>query len=144
MPEQIGLVIGGGGKTIKSIKDESGVEEISIEDDGSVYITGKNGTAEIAAKRIRDLTKRYSIGDRVEATITKIATFGAFAKIDNYNEGLIHISEIAPFRLDSLDGVLKIGETVPVIVSKLEEGKIGLSIKQADPDFATKRQLRAS
>ncbi|HMO77634.1 MAG TPA: S1 RNA-binding domain-containing protein, partial [Candidatus Paceibacterota bacterium] len=144
LPEQIGLVIGGGGKTIKSIKDESGVEEISIEDDGSVYITGKNGTAEIAAKRIRDLTKRYSIGDRVEATITKIATFGAFAKIDNYNEGLIHISEIAPFRLDSLDGVLKIGETVPVIVSKLEEGKIGLSIKQADPDFATKRQLRAS
>ncbi len=143
LPEQIGLVIGGGGKTIKGIKEETGVEEISIEDDGSVYITGKNGTAEIAAKRIQDLTKRYTVGDKVLATITKIATFGAFARIDNYNEGLIHISEIAPFRLDSLEGVLVIGETVPVVVSKLEEGKIGLSIKQADPEFATKRNLKA-
>lgn len=142
LPEQIGLVIGGGGKTIKNIKEETGVEEISIEDDGSVYITGKGGTAEVAAKRIRDLTKRYEIGDKVQATITKIATFGAFARIDDYNEGLIHISEIAPFRLESLDGVLAIGETVPVVVSKLEEGKIGLSIKQADPDFATKRNLK--
>jgi len=142
LPEQIGLVIGGGGKTIKSIKEETGVEEISIEDDGSVYITGKNGTAELAAKRIRDLTKRYTIGDKVQATITKIATFGAFARIDDFNEGLIHISEIAPFRLESLAGVLTIGETVPVVVCKLEEGKIGLSIKQADPDFATKRNLK--
>lgn len=142
LPEQIGLVIGGGGKTIKGIKESTGVEEISIEDDGSVYITGKNGTATIAAERIRDLTKRYAVGDKVLATITKIATFGAFARIDDYNEGLIHISEIAPFRLDSLEGVLVIGETVPVVVSKLEEGKIGLSIKQADPDFATKRNLK--
>jgi len=142
LPEQIGLVIGGGGKTIKGIKEETGVEEISIEDDGTVYITGKNGTAELAAKRIRDLTKRYTIGDKVQATITKIATFGAFARIDDFNEGLIHISEIAPFRLESLAGVLTIGETVPVVVCKLEEGKIGLSIKQADPDFATKRNLK--
>ena len=104
LPEQIGLVIGGGGKTIKSIKEDTGVEEISIDDDGSVYITGKNGTAEVAAKRIRDLTKRYTVGDRLQATITKLATFGAFARIDDYNEGLIHISEIAPFRLESLEG----------------------------------------
>jgi len=143
LPEQIGLVIGSGGKTIKNIKEETRVEEISIEDDGSVYITGKNGTARVAEKRIRDLTKRYTIGDRVEAVITKIAAFGAFARIDDFNEGLIHISEIAPFRLESLEGVLEVGETVSVVVSKLEAGKIGLSIKQADPDFATKRNLKA-
>lgn len=142
LPEQIGLVIGGGGKTINGIKDTTGVTEITIEEDGTVFITGKNGTAEAAAAKIRSLTKRYTIGERADATITKITTFGAFAKLDSYNEGLIHISEIAPFRLETLDGVLEVGETVPVIVSKIEEGKIGLSIKQADPEFAEKRGLK--
>ncbi len=142
LPEQIGLVIGSGGKTINNIKDSSGVEEIVIEDDGTVFITGKGGTAAQAADRIRALTKRYAVGERALATITKIATFGAFARLDDYNEGLIHISEIAPFRLESLDGILTVGEQIPIVVSKLEEGKIGLSIKQADPEFAEKRGLK--
>ncbi|MBP9836346.1 MAG: polyribonucleotide nucleotidyltransferase [Candidatus Pacebacteria bacterium] len=142
LPEQIGLVIGGGGKTINSIKADSGVEEITIEENGTVYITGKNGSAKLASDRIKALTKRYEVGERVEVTITKIATFGAFAKLDAFNEGLIHISEIAPFRLENLEGVLNVGEIVPVIISKIEEGKIGLSIKQADPTFAEKRNLK--
>jgi polyribonucleotide nucleotidyltransferase len=141
LPEQIGLVIGGGGKTINSIKDDTGVEEITIEEDGTVFITGKNGTAQAAADRIRSLTKVYEIGERLEVTVTRIATFGAFAKLDAFNEGLIHISEIAPFRLETMDGVLKEGEVVPVVVAKVDNGKIGLSIKQADPDFTQKRGL---
>jgi polyribonucleotide nucleotidyltransferase len=144
LPSQIGLVIGGGGKTINGIKEDTGVEEIMIEDDGTVFITGKNGTAEAAAERIKSLTKRYEIGEKVDVTITKIATFGAFARIDSFNEGLIHISEIVPFRIETLEGVLTVGETLPAVVSKLEDGKIGLSIKQADPDFATKRNLKKS
>lgn len=142
-PEQIGLVIGGGGKTINGIKDDSGVQEITIEEDGTVYITGKNGSAQKAEARIRSLTKIYEVGERVEVTITRLATFGAFAKLDAYNEGLIHISEIAPFRLETVEGVLKEGETVSVVVSKVEDGKIGLSIKQADPDFVQKRGMKA-
>lgn len=142
LPEQIGLVIGGGGKTIKAIKDETRVEEITIEDDGTVYIVGKNGTAIAAATRIRALTKRYEIGERVEVVITKIATFGAFAKLDAYNEGLIHISEIVPFRIETIDGILSVGDKVEVLVSKFENGKIGLSIKQADPDFAEKHNIK--
>lgn len=141
LPEQIGLVIGGGGKTIKGIKDSTGVEEITIEDSGQVYITGKNGTAERAASHIRSLTRRYALGERVMVTITKIAAFGAFASLDEHNEGLIHISEVAPFRLETLVGILTVGEKLPVIVSKLDGGKIGLSIKQADPDFATARNI---
>ncbi len=141
LPEQIGLVIGGGGKMIKSIKEETGVEEITIEDDGSVFISGKNGTAKAAFDKISGITRTYSVGEKVMATITKVAAFGAFAKLDPYNEGLIHISEIAPFHLESLDGVFTIGETIPVVVSKIEMGKIGLSIKKADPEFATKRNL---
>ncbi|HEY0964489.1 MAG TPA: polyribonucleotide nucleotidyltransferase [Candidatus Paceibacterota bacterium] len=142
-PEQIGLVIGSGGKTINGIKDETGVEEITIEEDGTVFVTGKNGSAQKAALRIGALTKIYEVGERVTVTITRIATFGAFAKLDSYNEGLIHISEIAPFRLETMEGVLKEGEVVPAVVSKIEDGKIGLSIKQIDPDFATHRGLKA-
>ena len=143
-PEQIGLVIGGGGKTINGIKDQTGVEEISIEDDGTVFITGRNGTAELAANKIRLLTKVYAIGERLSVTITRLTTFGAFAKLDDHNEGLIHISEIVPFRLDTMDGVLKEGEQVVVEVVKVDEGKIGLSIKRVDPEFAEKRGLTAS
>lgn len=142
LPDQIGLVIGSGGKTVNGIKEETGVEEISIEDTGLVYITGKNGTAERAAEKIALLTKVYEVGEHLEATVTRIADFGAFAKLDEQNEGLIHISEIAPFRLEKVDGVLKVGEVVPVVVSKVEEGKIGLSIKQADPDFAAKKGIK--
>jgi polyribonucleotide nucleotidyltransferase len=141
-PDQIGLVIGSGGKTINSIKDDTGVQEITIEEDGTVFITGKGGSAGKAADRIKALTKVYSVGEKVEATVTRLAAFGAFAKLDAYNEGLIHISEIAPFRLETMDGILKEGEVVSVVVSKVEEGKIGLSIKQADPAFAEKRGLK--
>ena len=139
LPDQIGLVIGSGGKTINGIKETSGVDEITIEEDGTVFITGKNGTAKQAAETIRTLTKRYEVGEAVVVTITKLATFGAFAKIDTHNEGLIHISEMAPERIDKIEGLLSVGETVPAIVSKIEDGKIGLSLKRADPNFLAKR-----
>lgn len=141
-PDQIGLVIGGGGKTINGIKDDTGVEEITIEDDGTVYITGKNGTAELAQTRIAELTRTFEIGEELDVEITRITAFGAFAKMSAQTEGLIHISEVVPWRLDKLDGILAVGERVPVVVSKIEEGKIGLSIKKRDPNFAEKRGLK--
>lgn len=140
-PDKIGLVIGSGGKTINGIKDNSGVEEIVIEDDGTIFITGKNGTAEAAEKLIAALTKEYEVGEKLTVTITRLATFGAFAKIDEYNEGLIHISEIAPFRLEKVEGILAVGDTVPVEVIKVEDDKIGLSIKKVDPEFAKKKGI---
>ena len=142
-PDQIGLVIGGGGKTINGIKDETGAQEITIEEDGTVFIAGRNGSAEKAADKIRALTRIYVVGERAEVTVTRLATFGAFAKLDAYNEGLIHISEIVPFRLETVEGVLKEGQVVSVIISKVEAGKIGLSIKQADLEFAQKHGLKA-
>lgn len=140
-PEQIGLVIGGGGKTINAIKEDTGVEEISIEDDGSVFITGKDGSAQKAADHIALLTKVYAVGEQLDVTITKITTFGAFAKIDSQNEGLIHISEIAPFRLDKVESALTEGDVVPVVVSKVDDGKIGLSIKDRNPNWAEEKGL---
>ena len=72
----------------------------------------------------------------MNATITKIADFGAFARLNDQTEGLIHVSEIAPFRIDKVGDVLTVGEIVPVQISKIENGKVGLSIKAVAPDFA--------
>ena len=138
-PEQIGLVIGGGGKTIHSIKEVTGVAEITIEDSGAVFILGNTESAQAAAKRIKDLTKTYEVGEKLTVEIVKIVPFGAFAKLDTYHEGLIHISEVAPYRIESLTGLLKEGDRVPVVVSKVDDGKIGLSLKQADPEYAARQ-----
>lgn len=143
--DQIGGVIGPGGKTIRRIKEESGVEDIVIEDDGSVFITGKNGTAEIAAKTVADMTRTYEAGEKFEGEVTRIVTFGAFVKIGAKAEGLVHISEIAPFRINNVADALSIGETVPVIIKEIDDqGRINLSIKTVDPDFAKKKGIEPS
>ena len=140
-PEQIGLVIGSGGKTINGIKERSGVQEISIEDDGMIYITGNKTAVGAALEEIKNLTKVYEVGDTYTATVTSITHFGAFAHFDDGNaEGLIHISEIAPHRIEKVEEVLSVGDTVPVCIIKNENGKIGLSIKATDPGrFSTAR-----
>ncbi len=142
--DQIGLVIGGGGKTINGIKDDTGVDDITIEDDGTVFITGKNGTAEAARDRILALTHIFEMGEVIEeAEVTRIATFGAFVRLNAQTEGLLHISEIVPWRLENLDGILNVGEKVKVVISKVEDGKVGVSIKKIDPEWANKKGLKA-
>ncbi len=141
LPEQIGLVVGGGGKTINAIKKETGVEEISIEDDGTVFITGKDGSAEKAEERIKELTKIFKIGEKLNVEIVRITDFGAFAKLNNQTDGLIHISEIAPFRIEKMDGIFDLGEIIPVVIKKVENGKVGLSIKDVAPNFAKKKGI---
>ena len=142
-PDQIGGVIGSGGKVIKEIKLKTGAD-IDIEDDGTVYCTGKNGSAEKAKAVIEALTHEYKPGERYEGTVTKIAEFGAFVRLQGDTEGLVHISEIAPFRVEKVESLLKVGEIVPVIVKEVdaERGRVSLSIKLADPDWA-KRKLPA-
>jgi polyribonucleotide nucleotidyltransferase len=141
LPEQIGLVIGGGGKTVNKIKADTGVEEISIEDDGSVFITGKNGTAELAARKIKLLTKVYEIGEVVEVTVLNMTNFGAFAKLDDEHEGLIHISEIAPFHIEKAQDVLHEGDVLTVKIIRADAGKIGLSLKDQDPEYAARKGI---
>ncbi len=134
--DQIGLVIGSGGKTIKEIKEKTGAD-IDIEDDGTVYCTGKDGSAEKARNIIEAMTHEYKAGERYEGTVVKLADFGAFVSIANGNaEGLVHISEIASFRIENINTVLKVGDKVPVVVKGVDEReRISLSIKGADPEF---------
>jgi polyribonucleotide nucleotidyltransferase len=134
-PDLIGMVIGPGGKMIKSIREKTGAD-IDIEDDGTVFITGKNGAAEATRDIIEGMTKEYKKGERFEGTVIKIAEFGAFVKIGPNAEGLVHISEIAGFRVDNVAKYLAVGQVVPVVIKEIDEKKrINLSIKQANPDF---------
>jgi len=134
-PEQIGSVIGSGGKIIKQIKEDTGAE-IDIEDDGLVYITGKDGTAEKARDIIESLTHEYKAGERFEGEVVRILDFGAFVNIAPSTDGLVHVSEIAQFRVEDVKKYLKEGDKVPVVVKEVDDkGRINLSIKQADPDF---------
>jgi polyribonucleotide nucleotidyltransferase len=134
--DQIGLVIGSGGKTIKEIKEKSGAE-ITIEDDGTVFFTGKGDSVEIAKKIVEGMTHEYKVGEVAKGEIVKIAEFGAFVALDAWTDGMVHISEIAPFRIANVRDVLKEGMIVPVKVIKVdtERGKLSLSIKEADPNF---------
>jgi polyribonucleotide nucleotidyltransferase len=142
LPEQIGLVIGSGGKTINKIRDDAGVMDITIADDGQVFITGSHASTTTAAAAIKALTKVYQVGDTCTGVVTRITNFGVFVRLDEHHEGLVHISEIVPWRLDTLTDIITEGETVPVIVIKVENGKIGLSIKQADSEFASRKGIK--
>ena len=142
-PDDIGMIIGPGGKMIKKIQEETGAE-ISIDDDGTVYITGEKEGAEKARATIEALTHEYTPGEKFDGEVTKIIDCGAIVKIGPNTEGLVHISEIVPFRIEKVDDILKVGEKVPVVVKEVNkrEGKISLSIKSADPDFAKKKGLQ--
>ncbi|MBI2045924.1 MAG: polyribonucleotide nucleotidyltransferase [Parcubacteria group bacterium] len=142
---KIGAVIGPGGKVINKIKEETGVEAIDILDDGTVYVTGKNGTAEKAHRIINDMTREYRVGEMFHGKVTKIFDFGALVEIGAGREGLVHVSEMAPFRVGRVEEVVSLGEVVPVIVKETDEsGKIKLSIKDADIEFASRKGVKPS
>lgn len=144
-PDEIGMLIGPGGKMIKKIQEETGAD-ISIEEDGTVYITGEKSGAEKARAFIETLTHEYIAGEKFEGEVTKLFDFGALVKIGPNTEGLVHISEIAPFRIEKIESVLSLGEIVPVIVKEVDKkaDKISLSIKAIDPDFAKKKGVQPS
>jgi polyribonucleotide nucleotidyltransferase len=146
-PDQIGLVIGGGGKTINGIKDVCKVDDITIEDDGSIFITGKGGSAQKAREMIEALVKEYKAGEVYEGEVTRMMDFGAFVRVGPGKdaEGLVHVSEVAPFRINKIADAVKIGEKVRVMIKEIDEkGRINLSIKAVDPDFASRKGLTAA
>jgi polyribonucleotide nucleotidyltransferase len=133
--DQIGMVIGPGGKNINAIREETGTE-ITIEEDGTVFVTGKNGGAEKAVKIIEEMTHEYKVGDMAEGVVVKLMDFGAFVRIGHDTEGLVHVSEVAPFRVEKVSDLIKEGDKVPVKIIKVDEkGRINFSIKEANKDF---------
>jgi len=141
--DQIGLVIGPGGKMINGIRERTLADDITIEEDGTIFITGKAGAAEAALKEISDLTREYMVGEKFEGEVVRMMDFGAFVKIGPNQDGLVHVSEVAPFRIGKISDAVQIGDIVPVVLKEIDEkGRYNLSIKAADPEWASRKGLK--
>ena len=129
-PNKISVLIGPGGKMIKSIIEETGVS-IDIEDDGSVAIYGKDPEMmKKALELVKLQTQSVELNAVYEGKVTKLAKFGAFVEVLPGKEGLLHISEISNKRVAKVEDVLKEGQIVKVKVITLEdENKFNLSMK---------------
>jgi len=129
-PDKIGTVIGPGGKMIRSIVDETGVQ-IDIDEDGTVMIAAPDGpSAEKAISIVEKLTEEAVAGKAYKGVVKRIRDFGAFVEILPGKDGMVHISELAIERTNKVTDVLKEGDTVDVIVKSIApDGKIALSIK---------------
>ncbi|QAT43119.1 polyribonucleotide nucleotidyltransferase [Aminipila luticellarii] len=132
-PDKTRIVIGPGGKTINRIIDETGVK-IDISDDIpgliSIYSPNMEG-AEAAKKQIELLTKDVEVGEIYEGTVTRIMNFGAFIEILPGKEGLLHISKMAKERVEKVEDVMNIGDTVTVKVTEIDsQNRINLSRKE--------------
>lgn len=131
-PEKIGALIGPGGKVIRGITDTYGVQ-IDIEEDGTVNIFSSDGAAmKSAVKAVNAITAEAEIGKIYEGTVRTIRDFGAFVEILPGKDGLVHISELADFRVGKVEDICKEGDTMWVKVLDVDrDGKIRLSRRAA-------------
>ena len=128
--DKIKDVIGPGGKMINKIIDETKVK-IDINEDGTVFIYGtEESDSAKALQMIEDIAKVYEVGEVLEGTVTSITNFGAFVEIGKGTEGLVHISKISKERVNKVEDVLKLGQTVKVKILAIDEqGKISLTMR---------------
>jgi polyribonucleotide nucleotidyltransferase len=129
-PDKIKDVIGPGGKVINKIIAETGAK-IDIENDGHVFISAPDGvSAEKAKAMVESLTKSVQVGETYLGTVTRLMNFGAFVAILPGKEGLVHISQLAPQRVERVEDVVKIGDQIMVKVVEIDsQGRINLSRK---------------
>ena len=134
-PEKIREVIGPGGKVINEIIEKCEVS-IDIEDTGKVFVTAeKEEAAQKAVSWIKNITREVKVGEVFQGKVKRILNFGAFVEILPGQEGLVHISQLAPYRVNKVEDVVKIGDIVPVKVIGIDEhGRIDLSIKETKKD----------
>ncbi|MDP9150807.1 MAG: S1 RNA-binding domain-containing protein, partial [Myxococcota bacterium] len=133
-PDQIRLIIGPGGKTIKGIIDQTGVA-IDVEDDGTVNVASSDNEAvKRALDIIKGLTTEPEVGVVYKGTVTRVADFGAFIEIMPGTDGLLHVSEMAHHRVEKVTDVMKEGDPVDVKVLSVDrDGKIRLTRRELLP-----------
>ncbi|MBN1889540.1 MAG: polyribonucleotide nucleotidyltransferase, partial [Thermoflexales bacterium] len=148
-PEKIGAVIGPGGKVIRGIQDELGVK-IDIEDDGTVYIAAVDGASgEKARQRVEALTESATVGKIYTGKVVRTTDFGAFVEILPGVDGMVHISQLADYRVERVEDAARVGDEIMVMVTRIDaEGKIRLS-RQAvlegwTPEEALERDAKPS
>ena len=144
VPEsKIGAIIGPGGKVIRAIQEETGAK-IDIGDGGRVVIASADGeAAQRAMQRISDLIETAEIGKLYTGRVVRIESFGAFVEIMPGTDGLVHISQLADFRVEQVEDVVKLGEELTVMVIDVDNaGKIRLS-RQAVLEGWTAEEARS-
>jgi polyribonucleotide nucleotidyltransferase len=131
-PEKIGALIGPGGKTIKGIVAETGAE-INIEDDGSVHIYATSPESMARAKEIiGGMTREIEVGQTYQGRVVSVKEFGAFVEVFPGRDGLVHISELADFRVKRTEDVAKVGDMIWVKCIGIDDkGRVKLSRKAA-------------
>ena len=143
--DKIGELIGPKGKTINQIQDDTGAD-ISIEDDGTVYIGAVDGpSAEAARAAVNAIANPLNpeVGERFLGTVVKIATFGAFVSLTPGKDGLLHISEVRKLaggkRVENVEDVLGVGQKIQVEITKIDDrGKLSLApVMDDDADAAS-------
>jgi polyribonucleotide nucleotidyltransferase len=127
-PEKIGALIGPGGKNVRGIQDRTGVK-IDIQEDGTVFVAGMDGaTVSLALDEIRGLTEDVEIGRVYTGKVTRIEPYGAFVELMPGKEGLVHISQLADYRVNSVEDEVQLGDEVMVMVTDVDPGgKVRLS-----------------
>ena len=128
-PDKIGKIIGPGGKTIRRIQEECDVD-VDIEDDGTVYIAAIDGLgAEKAIAMVEALTEEAEIGKVYVGKVVRTENYGAFVEILPGVDGMVHISQLADYRVPSVEDVVRVGDEIMVMVIDVERdsGKIKLS-----------------
>ncbi len=139
-PEKIGLLIGKGGETIRSLQEEF-ESQIDVNDEGQVLVYAADGErGDALVDRIRSMTKEVEVGDEFAGKVVKTTTFGAFVELSKGTDGLLHISNVAPGRrIATVEEVLNKGDELQVRVVEVdrERGRIGLRLAD-DPEVAGK------
>ena len=149
--DKIGELIGPKGKTINQIQDDTGAD-ISIEDDGTVYIGAVDGpSAEAARAAVNAIANPLNpeVGERFLGTVVKIATFGAFVSLTPGKDGLLHISEVRKLaggkRVENVEDVLAVGQKIQVEITKIDDrGKLSLAPVEADDAPADAAEIAPS
>ena len=129
-PDKIGALIGPGGKNIRAITEQTGTK-IDIEDDGTVLVASTDGeSAKQAIRMIEGLTKEPEVGEIYLGKVVRILPYGAFVEILPGKDGLVHISELADYRVDRVEDVVNVGDEINVMVIDIDRnGKVSLSRK---------------
>ena len=129
-PDKIGMVIGKGGETIRSLEAENEVQ-IDIEEDGTILIYATDGPkADSAIAAIEGLTKEPEVGDNYTGRVVKTTQFGAFVELKKGTDGLLHVSNVGPGRVGHIEDVIQRGDVLDVTVQEVdkERGRIGLKL----------------
>jgi len=137
-PDFIGMVIGKGGETIRSLEADYDVQ-IDIEEDGTILVYATEGTkGDAAISAIAAMTKEPEVGDTYTGRVVKTTDFGAFVELKKGTDGLLHVSNVGPGRVAHIEDVIARGDTLDVVVQEVdkERGRIGLKLVAKHEDGA--------